>query len=135
MGSDKENLTKQREICFLQSKSGDQQAQKASRLLDGIEGIKLVRVTTPCCICVHYNISHITLRIIEEALVEVGFALDHDLLTRILRLVHYYTEETQLVNLGYDHHSKSTKEIFINRYAQMEHGCRDDRPEYYHHYK
>ena len=66
---------------------------------------------------------------------EVGFHLDNSVISKLKRALFYYAEDTQLANMGYDHaESKSTLEIFINRYNQLPHGCRDERPMHYRRY-
>jgi len=43
-------------------------------------------------------------QIIDEALIELGFHLDNSLLNKLLRALHYYSEEAQCANLGYHSH-------------------------------
>ncbi len=135
MDFDTQELIKQREIGFSDLHPDSNQAQSALLLLSDVEGIENVILFSKQSIGVQYDIRIITLRIIEESLIELGFHLDNSLLAKLKRALFYYTEETQLENMGYSHpDSKSTTEIFINRYAQLKHGCRDERPAYYHHY-
>ena len=130
-----EELIKQREIAFCPLHPDSDQAKSASLLLVDIYGINDVRPLNSHILQVRYHICHITLKMIEQALAEVGFHLDNSLIDKIKRALFYYYEETQLINLGYDHpESKSTTEIFINRYDHLKHGCRDKRPPYYRHY-
>ena len=134
----KEELIKQREIrfCSEQTKStpNTKYASDAIELLQGVKGIKDLKLVNDTCIMVAYDVSVITMRVIEEALQDIGFVLDGSWVCRMRRAIYYYTEETQLVNMGYSHHqSKSTTEIFIKQYEQRQHGCRDERPPYYHH--
>ena len=90
MTAETEELTKSREICFLIEKSGQQQAVKANQLLEGLEGIQKVHVSKGVCITLDYDLSIVTMRIIEEALTEVGFRLQNGLLTRLKRAFYYY---------------------------------------------
>ncbi|WP_455204188.1 hypothetical protein [Kaarinaea lacus] len=130
-----EELIKQREIAFCPLHPDHQQAESASLLLVDIHGIHQVRPLSKHILHVQYNLEHICLQFIEQALREVGFHLDNSLFAKLKRAVFYYSEETQLANLGYDHpNSKSTTEIFINRYDQLKHGCRDTRPSHYRRY-
>jgi hypothetical protein len=49
-------------------------------------------------------------------------------------LVHY-TEQTQRMNMGCDRGDPNcTVKVFISRYQQREHGCRDDRPQHWRRY-
>ena len=110
-------------------------AASAIALLNDIEGIIETAHLHPFGIHVTYHLAKITLSDIEDALQEVGFHLDNSVLSKLKRALFYYAEDTQLANLGYDHsESKSTLEIFINRYNQLQHGCRDERPVHYRHY-
>jgi len=110
-------------------------ARKALRLLLDARGIENVRALNDDSIQVCYDIRQVTLQVLETALVEVGFHLDESLLIKMKRALFYYTEETQLMNLGYQHNqASSTLDIFVNCYDQREHGCRDERPEYLRHY-
>jgi len=128
-------LLKQREIAFCPLHPDDNQAESASLLLVDINGVHEVRPLNHHLLHVTYNIRHITLKTIEEALSELGFHLDNSLFAKLKRALFYYSEDTQLANLGYDHaESKSTTEIFISRYDQLTHGCRDKRPPFYRHY-
>lgn len=134
-----DELIKHREIRFCSERMKAQPTGKgaddAIQLLQGVKGIQDLKLVNGDCIQVTYDLSVITMRVIEEALQEIGFVLDSSWVCRMRRAIYYYTEETQLVNLGYsDHQSKSTTEIFIKQYEQREHGCRDERPPYYHHY-
>lgn len=125
-------LIKQREIAFCPLHPDSNQAKSASLLLVNAVGVHQVRPLSSHIVHVTYNIEHITLKIIEGALLELGFHLDNSLFAKMKRALFYYSEETQLVNLGYDHaDSKSTTEIFINRYNLLPHGCRDKRPVHY----
>ena len=135
MELDLQELIKQREIGFSELHPDPNQAQSALLLLSDAQGIEKVVPFSQYSIGVEFDIRQITLRIIEESLIELGFHLDNSLMSKLRRALFYYTEETQLENLGYSHpDSKSTTEIFINRYSQLQHGCRDERPVYYHHY-
>jgi len=128
-------LIKQREIAFCPLHPDNDQADSAGFLLANINGVYDVQPINPHLLRVTYNIQNITLKIIEDALVELGFHLDNSLFAKLKRALFYYSEETQLANLGYDHaDTKSTTEIFINRYDHLLHGCRDKRPPHYRHY-
>ena len=128
-------LLKHREIAFCPLHPDSNQAESASLLLFDVNGVHEVRPLNRHLLHITYNIQHITLKTIEEALMDIGFHLDNSLFAKLKRALFYYSEETQLANLGYDHaESKSTTEIFIRRYDQLLHGCRDKRPPFYRHY-
>ena len=128
-------LIKQREICFMHLDSQAHPAREAMSLLLDADGIEHTRIIPPACLHVRYDITRITLQIIEEALEAVGFHLDNSLLYKMKRALFHYTEETQLTNLGRLHdQANSTLDIFINTYQQRQHGCRDQRPPHLRHY-
>ena len=110
-------------------------AAAAIRLLKDIDGIQDVSRLNAYTINVSYDLHSITLNAIEDALQEIGFHLDNSIMSKLKRALFYYAEDTQLANLGYDHaESKSTLEIFVSRYTQRSHGCRDERPQYFRRY-
>lgn len=130
-----QDLIKQREICFMNLDAQAHPAREAMSLLLGADGIEHSRIITPACLHVRYDITRITLQIIEEALEAVGFHLDNGLLYKMKRALFHYTEETQLTNLGYLHdQAGATLDVFINTYQQRKHGCRDHRPPHLRHY-
>lgn len=136
MDTAQNELIKQRDISFCVAGTDEGCADAAVKLLSGVDGIINARPLNEDCLNITYDLSKISLCIIEEALQEIGFQLDNSLLCKIRRAIYYYTEETQLVNMGHVHDdSKSTTSIFISQYELRKHGCRDQRPPYYHHYQ
>ena len=136
MTPENNELIKRRDILFMPPQQESDPATAALTLLDGVKGIIETSRNNSHSIHVCYNLCLITMSDIEDALHEIGFHLDNSLLSKIKRALYYYTEETQLANLGYEHdQSKSTLEVFINRYNQLPHGCRDERPDYYRRYR
>jgi len=122
------DFIKQREIPFRSLNPGGNDARDAVLLLMEINGIDDIRALTNDCVQLRYDIRTITLEIIEAGLQEVGFHLDNSLLFKMKRALFYYTEETQLMNWGYQHdQASSTLDVFVNCYNQREHGCRDER--------
>lgn len=135
MDIENEELVKRRDISFCPLHPDSDQAKSASLLLLDVPGILDVRPINNHLLHIEYNVRQVTLRAIDEGLSAVGFHLDNSLFTKLKRALVYYTEETQLANLGYDHaESKSTTEIFTTNYSNREHGCRDERPPYYRNY-
>lgn len=129
------DFIKTREIHFRNVDPHSNDAREAMRLLLGVRGIGETRALMDDCIQISYDIRQVTLQALEAALTEVGFHLDNNLLVKMKRALFYYTEETQLMNLGYQHsQANSTLDIFVSCYQQREHGCRDERPEYLRHY-
>ena len=129
MDSNPAGLLKRREIRFRNLDPHANDATEAMQLLLDVAGIEHIMATTQDCMHIHYDLRHISLQMIEAALIEVGFHLDNSLLCKLKRALFYYIEETQLMNLAYDHNQAiSTIDVFINCYNQRQHGCRDERP-------
>lgn len=135
MASLSTDLIKTREIHFHNVDPSVNNARDALSLLVDTHGIGDICALTDDCIQVSYDLRQVTLQALESALEEVGFHLDNNLLVKMKRSLFYYTEETQLVNLGHQHdQASSTLEIFVSCYNQRKHGCRDERPEHLRHY-
>lgn len=129
------NYTKHREIhfCSLHAKDAAP-AHAAMLLLADVEGIVGLHPVSAICLQVSYDLRSLSLQITENALIEVGFHLDNSLFNKLRRSLYYYTEETQRVNMGHVHDSKTTRDIFIDRYQRLPHGCRDERPSHWRKY-
>jgi hypothetical protein len=129
------DLVKYREIAFAELHPDPQQAHTAALLLADVEGIQEVRPLSPQLLQLSYNVLEISLEQIENALIEEGFHLSSRMIYRIKRALYYYTEETQRANNGCDQaNCKCTRKLFINRYSQLNHECRDPRPEHWRKY-
>jgi len=130
-----DELIKRRDILFMSPQADNDPASAAIMLLSEVDGILDATRLHNYGINICYHLGKITLCDVEDALQAVGFHLDNSVLSKLKRALFYYAEDTQLANMGYDHaESKSTLEIFINRYNQLPHGCRDGRPVYYRRY-
>lgn len=131
-----EELIKRREIRFSALHPDPRQGETALALLKTLEVLRDVELLDPHCIALRYNVRDITLETIEGLLLELGFTLESSLLIKLMRSLYYFTEETQRTNLGLAHASTlNTKQIFIERYQQLRHGCRDDYPADLRHYR
>jgi hypothetical protein len=129
------NFTKQRDVIFSPLHEDDNQALTAGKMLTDLDGIVLVDAVSVTHLIVHYDLRFFTLDDVEELLKAVGFHLDNNLLIKIKRALYRYTEETERANLGYSEgQTNNTREVFINRYQQLPHGCRDKRPEHWRNY-
>ncbi len=129
-----EEILKHRDICFESLHPNPTQVQTAIDLLSGIEGIVDLSPGGKGCIRICYDLRYVTLEAIEHALVELGFHLDNSLMCRLKRALHHYTESNQRAHLGYHPEMNIAREVFINRYAQIRHGCRDQLPRYWREY-
>lgn len=135
MGTANNDVIKHREICFRGPHPDPHQAQTAMLILSDVEGIIQVEPHNTQMIVVTYDVSLISLQIIDAFLSELGFHLDNSLLMKLRRALYYYTEELQQDVMGCARgRGNCTQDVFINRYRQLEHGCRDVRPDHWRHY-
>lgn len=104
------------------------------RLAD-VEGVEQVQVISPEALGISYDLLSISLIQIETALEDAGFHLSNKLIYKLRRALYYYTEETQRANAGCPRgESNCTRQVFIQRYQQIKHGCRDNRPDHWRKY-
>ncbi|HFQ14198.1 MAG TPA: hypothetical protein ENK40_05325 [Gammaproteobacteria bacterium] len=128
-------IEKKREIFFSELHDDPNQADSARRMLEGLPGILDLQVVHPRQLNIQYDIHYHCLAEIEEALTEVGFRLDNNLLLRLKRALYRYTEATERANLGCPScQDRHTRDIFIDHYQKQRHGCRDRRPDYWRDY-
>lgn len=124
-----------RELAFAPLHPDAHQARSALLLLSDIEGIEHLELMDELHLRVSYHIETVSLRMIEQALIEVGFHLDNSLLTKLKRALYYYSEDVQRDNLGCGRGEHNCiQKVFVNRYQNLPHGCRDDRPEHWRRY-
>jgi hypothetical protein len=106
-------------------------------MLSGVDGVISVRTPNQNAhsILISYDITLISLQFIEELLHELGFHLDNNLLVKLKRALHYYTEDIEREALGCGKVAdNNTRDVFIKRYQRRLHGCRDARPDYWRRY-
>ena len=126
---------KHREIAFDTLQPGPQQALTAVEVLKDLEGVEAVEAAGEHRLELDYDLRLVSLQMIEELLVELGFHLDNSLVFKLRRALYYYTEENERGRVGINHGDPNdTREVFIRRYARMRHGCRDERPGYWRRY-
>lgn len=131
---EKRNI-KTRDIFFDKSHADKQQARTAAERLAGVEGILNARALSDNHLRLTYHLLEINLEQIEEALIEAGFFLKNNLINKIRDALFFYTEETERANQGCNRgDSNCTRKIFIARYNQINHGCRDTRPDHWRRY-
>lgn len=129
------DVIKHREIGFRGPHHDPNQALTATLILSDVRGVVQVHPQHALLVRVSYDITHINLQVIEALLAELGFHLDNSLLMKLRRALYYYTEDAEQDVLGCKHgRSNCTQAIFINRYRQLEHGCRDIRPDHWRQY-
>lgn len=128
-------FTKQRDVMFSELHEDKNQALTASQMLIDLEGIAFADPISNTHLIIRYDLRFFTLADIEELLTTVGFHLDNNLLIKIKRALYHYTEEIERANIGsLDGQLNLTREVFINRYQQLPHGCRDKRPQHWRNY-
>ena len=130
-----EDLTKRHDIDFAEPHPDPRQAHSAADLLRGVEGVVELEAVSVMALRITYDIRCITLMEIEEGLTAAGFQLDNSLFSKLRRAICHYAEDTQRANMGCEQGSSNcTRRIFVNRYNQREHGCRDERPQHWRRY-
>lgn len=135
MGTQSSDVIKHREIWFRGPHEDSNQAQTATLILSDVEGVVRVQPQHTQLILVSYDISLITLQVIDTLLSDLGFHLDNNLLMKLKRALYYYTEDVQQDAMGCKRgRGNCTQAVFINRYRQLEHGCRDIRPDHWRQY-
>jgi hypothetical protein len=126
---------KQREIAFRDLHPNPHQALTAARFLADLDGILSIDPVSPTLLRIRYDVLITTLQEIEEALSELGLHLDTRLFHKLMRALHYYTEDTLRANCGgRSDELNGTEKLFAKRYELIEHGCRDARPEHWRRY-
>ena len=128
---------KHREIGFRGPHPDPQQAHSAAQVLTCVEGVMSASVISPARNLLHvsYDLSLIGLQGLESLLLELGFHLDDSLLFKLKRALYYFTEQNELDNLGASRYQdRSTRDVFVRCYRCRNHGCRDQRPEYWRKY-
>ncbi len=121
---------KQREFRFNHLRF-DAQVEQAVALLQGFEGIIAVTPLSELELQVTYHLRQLSYQMIEEALVGFGLHLDNSLMEKMKRALYHYLEENERMQLCDSICRESAKQLFIQRYAQLQHGCRDRRPEHW----
>ena len=134
MENERNQLIKHREVRFCTLHPDKHQAHSATLLLTELAGVIRTQPLAGHVLSVTYDITAVTLQVIEESLAELGYHLDNSLMTKLKRALYYYTEETQRANLGVGECGSCTQ-VFVKRYERMPHGCRDERPEHLRHYR
>lgn len=129
-----QNPIKYRTITFCDLHPDPNQAQTAMLLLSDIEGVEHLHINDNGELLVGYDLRFLTLAVIEDALTELGFHLDSSLLYKLKSALYHYTEEAQRANLGLDRRCAHCRQVFINRYQRLQHGCRDERPRHWRKY-
>ena len=130
------DLKKQREILFAKFPPG--QVPKAAddlRRLGDLEAVEAQHEKR--VVDVAYDLTHHTLQDLEEHLVDKGYHLDNTLMSKLVRALVHYVEDTQLHNLGApDKRLKRTSQTAYGKAWELHpHGDHDDTPPEWREYK
>ncbi len=126
---------KTREIAFSPLHPDPCQAESAAACLLPRDGVVEARALNPLRLLVRYDLLSITLEDIEAVLMERGFHMDNSLMSKLRRALAHYVEENQRAALGCQRgQSNCLQRIYIHRYRNLPHGCRDKRPEHWRRY-
>lgn len=135
MGEIPHDLVKHRDIHFVELHPDPNQAETAAQLLSEVDGIVAIEERSPGHLHISYQLMEVSLEQIEHGLTAMGLHLDNRLLYRLMRALHYYTEEIERANLGCTRSdSKCTRQIFADHYQRQNHRLRDQRPEHWRKY-
>ncbi|MEJ2646495.1 MAG: hypothetical protein P8180_16570 [Gammaproteobacteria bacterium] len=135
MTSSDTELVKRREVWFRGPHPDPHQARTAAVVLSELHGVVHVQAVSPVLAHVHYDVTILTLQIIEQTLQDVGLHLDNSLLVKLKRALYAYTEEAQRDSLGCRKgQTNCTQRVFVTHYQNRPHGCRDERPEHWRRY-
>lgn len=125
---------KKREIHFTRFPPG--QVPEATDLLSGLDKLDTVPEAEKRAVAVQYDLTDYTLQGLEEGLVDQGFHLDNTLMSKLMRALIYYTEQTQLHNLeAPERPLKSSSEAYAQAWERHPHGDHDETPPEWREYK
>ena len=127
-------IPKERTILFDKFPPG--QVPEASDFLTTMERLEVRPAHETLALGVAYDLYDHTLEEIEGTLQGRGFHLDNTLLSKLMRALYYYIEETQLHNLeAPERLTKSQKEAYTHAWDRHPHGDHDDTPPEWREYK
>ena len=122
---------KTRTICFCKYHPDPEQADSAMPRVEAMDGVSVVERLAARCLRVSYELHQITLEQIEDSLKQAGFHLDVSLTANLRRSLFYYTEANERHNEGHLHNRDADiRQVFVNRYEHVDHGCQDTRPKH-----
>ncbi|HZX33571.1 MAG TPA: hypothetical protein VFF03_19625 [Rhodocyclaceae bacterium] len=129
------NLKKKREILF--SKFPPGQVPEAADQLQRLGEIEVLAKYEQRTVEVGYDLTHHTLLELEEHLVDRGYHLDNTLMTKLMRALVHYVEDTQLHNLRAPERraKRSSQEAYVAAWEHHPHGDHDDTPPEWREYK
>ena len=128
-------IRKERSVLF--SKIPVDQPPRASSVLQQLEHVEARPDIERRAVDVAYDLHEHCLQELEETLADQGFHLDNTLMSKMLRALIYYVEETQLHNLDAPERplKKSQNEAYTHAWERHPHGDHDDTPPEWREYK
>jgi hypothetical protein len=130
-----EPIRKERNVLF--SKFPPGQVPEASDFLGKLEHLEVQAHVERRAVGVAYDLHEHSLQELEGALEDKGYHLDNTLMSKMMRALIYYVEETQLHNLDAPHRllKKSQHEAYTHAWERHPHGDHDDTPPEWREYK
>ncbi|MFW5724749.1 MAG: hypothetical protein ACOCWF_09335 [Halochromatium sp.] len=126
---------KHRQIHFRDLHPERNDARTAAHFLAEVDGVISAEPLSPILLDLTYDLRKTCLEELENAVSELGLHLDGALIFKLKRSLYYYTEETYRENHGWVQSDRNaTKLVFAKRWENLEHGCRDPRPEHWRRY-
>lgn len=135
MESESNDRIKHREILFREPHEDPQQAHTAALVLSDVDGVLAIQPDGNTRLQITYDVGKTCLQALEGLLEQLGFHLDNSLMSKLRRALYYYMEEAEQDSLGCKRGQHNcTQAIFISRYRNLKHGCRDERPAHWRRY-
>ena len=128
-------IRKERSVLF--SKFPPDQVPAASEVLTRLDHVEVEPLVERRTVGVAYDLHEHCLQELEGTLEDQGFPLDNTLMSKMLRALIYYVEETQLHNLEAPDRplKQSQNEAYTQAWERHPHGDHDDTPPEWREYK
>lgn len=128
-------IRKERNVLF--SRFPPEQVPDAADYLQQQERLEVTPHVERRAVAVAYDLHDYCLEEIEASLEDRGFHLDSTLMSKMIRALIYYVEETQLHNLEAPDRllKKSQNEAYTHAWERHLHGDHDDTPPEWREYK
>ena len=128
-------MRKERSIVFAKLPVG--QVPEAVAFLTEIEQLEVKPRVERLAVDIAYDLHEHSLQEIDESLIDKGFHLDSTLMSKLMRALVYYVEETQQHNFDAPDRllKKSQNEAYTHAWERHPHGDHDDTPPEWREYK
>lgn len=129
------DLHKHREILFAKFPPG--QVPEAADTLTKLDAVEAQPLAEKRSVGVDYELTQHTLQELEEHLEDQGYHLDNTLMSKLVRALVHYVEDTQLHNLNAPEKrlKRSATEAYVQAWEHHPHGDHDDTPQEWREYK